>query len=218
MNFYSNHSLSNKIGIIYSLTDRAILLSHDKFHSENSNLVKETLIKNEYPLDLLNEKIAMRYKLLMSNKYCKNNMNETCETKDFKKIITLPYIHNFQEQLYRIFKNSNLQIIFTYDNTIQQKILMSVKTPTRKKLKYNVVYEIKCIQCNSIYIGQTCRSLHTRMLKHARSIKNYNANSTALAQHAHIFKHTFDFKSKNFRALTKLKKKTLPRNDSYEKK
>ena len=28
---------------------------------------------------------------------------------------------------------------------------------------------------------------------HARSIKNYNANSTALAQHAHTFKHTFDF-------------------------
>ena len=32
------------------------------------------------------------------------------------------------------------------------------------------------------------------MLEHARSIENYNANSTALAQHAHTFKHTFDFK------------------------
>ena len=83
LNFYSNHSLSNKIGIIYSLTDRAILLSHYKFHSENLNLVKETLIKNGYPIDLLNEKIAMRYKLLMSNKSCKNNINETSETKDF---------------------------------------------------------------------------------------------------------------------------------------
>ena len=114
--------------------------------------------------------------------------------KTSKKIITLPYIHNLHEQFYRIFKNSNLQISFIYDNTIQQKILTLVKTPTPKKLKYNVVYEIKCIQCNSIYIGQTCRFLHTRMLEHARSIKNYNANSTALAQHAHTFKHTFDFK------------------------
>ena len=32
------------------------------------------------------------------------------------------------------------------------------------------------------------------MLEHARSIKNYNTNSTALAQHAHKFKHNFDFK------------------------
>ena len=83
LNFYSNHSLSNKIGIIYSLTDRAILLSHDKFHSENLNLVKEMLIKNGYPLDLLNDKIATRYKLLMNNKFGKNNINDTSETKDF---------------------------------------------------------------------------------------------------------------------------------------
>ena len=91
LHFYSNHSLSNKIGIIYSLTDRAILLSHDKFHSENLNLVKETLIKNGYPLDLLNDKIDMRYKLLMNNKCSKNNINDTSETKDFKKIITTIY-------------------------------------------------------------------------------------------------------------------------------
>ena len=95
----------------------------------------------------------------MNNKYHNKNTNEIIETKEFKKIITLPYIQNFQEQFYRIFKNSNLQIILTYDNTIQQKILTSVKTPTPKKLKYNVVYEIICIQCNNMYIGQTCRFL-----------------------------------------------------------
>ena len=60
--------LSNKIGIIYSLTDRAILLSHEKYHNENLNLVKETLIKNGYPLSLLNEKIANRYRYRMNKK------------------------------------------------------------------------------------------------------------------------------------------------------
>ena len=29
-------------------------------------------------------------------------MNDTSETKDFLKIITVPYIHKFQEQFYRI--------------------------------------------------------------------------------------------------------------------
>ena len=66
-------------------------------------------------------------------------------------------------------------------------MLMLVKTTTPKKSKYIVVYGIKCIQCNSIYIGKTCRFLHTRMLEHGRSIKNYNTNNTALAQHAHKF-------------------------------
>ena len=197
MNIYSNHSLANKIGIIYSLTDRAILLSHENYHYENLNVVKETLIKNGYPLTLLNQKISNRYKHLLIKKYHNKKSDETIESKEFKKIISLPYINNFQEQFHRIFKNSNLQIIFTYDNTIQQKILRSVKTPTPNKFKYNIFYGVKCIQCNSLYIGQTCRFLHTRVLEHARSIKNYNTNSTALAQHAYKFKHNFDFKEVN---------------------
>ena len=32
------------------------------------------------------------------------------------------------------------------------------------------------------------------MLEHARSIKNYKTNTTALAQHAHNFKQKFYFK------------------------
>ena len=93
----------------------------------------------------MNEKIANRYEYLLTNKYHNKKLDETIESKELKKIITLPYIHNFQEQFHRIFKNSNLQIIFTYDNIIQQKILKSVKTPTPTKFKYNVVYKIKCI-------------------------------------------------------------------------
>ena len=150
--------------------------------------------RDGYPITLLNEKIAFRYKSLIRTKYHNRNIDETFEPKDLKKVITLPFINNFQEQFYRIFKNSNLKIIFTYDNTIQKEILTSAKTPTPKKCKYNLVYEIKCIRCNGIYIVQTCRFLHSRMLEHARSIKNYNTNSTALAQHAHKFKHNFDFK------------------------
>ena len=69
LNFYSNRSLANKIDIIYSLTDRAILLSHQKYHHENLNLVKQTLIKNGYTLTLLNDKIANRYKHLLINEY-----------------------------------------------------------------------------------------------------------------------------------------------------
>ena len=120
MNFYSNHSLANEIGIIYSLSDRAILLSHEKYHNENLNLVKETLIKNGYPITLLNEKIAFRYKSPIRTKYHNRNIDETFEPIDLKKVITLLFINNFQEQFYRIFKNSNLKIIFTYDNTIQK--------------------------------------------------------------------------------------------------
>ena len=87
---------------VYSLTHSAILLSHEKYHGENWNLVKETLIENGYPLVLLNQKIANRYEFLMSNKYRNKNTNETITTKVLKKIITLSYINNFHKAFYRI--------------------------------------------------------------------------------------------------------------------
>ena len=75
--------------------------------------------------------------------------------------------------------------------------MKSLKTPTLIKCEHDIVYKIKCIQCNGTYIGQTGRCLHTRMLEHARSTKNYKTITTALAQHAHNFKHNFDFKEIN---------------------
>ena len=56
------------------------------------------------------------------------------------------------------------------------------------------------------------------MLEHARSVKNYNTNSTAWAQHAHKFKHNFDFKEVNILEYEQNLKKRLPWNDSYPKK
>ena len=109
-----------------------------------------------------------------------------------RKIITFPYIQNFQEQLCKILKKSKLQIIFTIENTLQKKMFPTLKDKTQKKFKNNIIYEITCIQCNKKYIGQTCRFLHNRLLEHARSVKN-KENKTALAEHATTYKHSFDF-------------------------
>ena len=48
-----------------------------------------------------------------------------------RKIITFPYIQNFQEQLSRIFKNSKLQIIFSIENTSQKKKCPTIKDKTQ---------------------------------------------------------------------------------------
>ena len=203
INFFPNHCLTYKIGIIYSLTDRAILLSDKEFHINNLDCVRSTLLKNGYPLDLLNEKIFERYKKIFE-RYKKSitNLNKTsqvCEIynidyRENRKVITFPYIQNFQEQLCRIFKKTKLQIIFTIENSFQTKLFATLKDRTQKKFKYNVICEINCIQCNKKYIGQTCRFLHNRLLEHARSVKNKD-DKTALAEHATSYKHSFDFKN-----------------------
>ena len=128
--------------------------------------MRSTLLKNGYPLDLLNEKIFERYKKLIANLH---KTNQVCEIynidyRESRKVITFAYVQNFQEQLYRIFKKTKLQIIFTIENSFQKKLFPTLKDRTQKKFKYNVIYDINCIQCNKKYIGQTCRFLHNRLL------------------------------------------------------
>ena len=125
------------------------------------------------------------------------SINYDIDNHENRKIIIFPYIQNFQEQLCTIFKTYNIQIIFTIENTFQKKMFPTLKDKTLTKFKYNIIYEINCIQCNKKYIGQTCRFLHNRLLEHTRSIKKIEnkENKTALAEHAITNKHSFDFKN-----------------------
>jgi len=53
LSFFSHHSLKQKIGVILSLVDRAILLSHPKYHLKNLHIAIDILLKNGYSLDLV---------------------------------------------------------------------------------------------------------------------------------------------------------------------
>ena len=45
LNYFSNHPLKQKIAIINNLVDAAMLLSHEKFHEENLETIKNLLKK-----------------------------------------------------------------------------------------------------------------------------------------------------------------------------
>ena len=83
--------------------------------------MRSALLKNGYPLQLLNEKIFQRYREIIckEQKTFSMNKNYDIDNHENRKIIILPYIQNFQEQLCRIFKTYNIQIIFTIENTFQ---------------------------------------------------------------------------------------------------
>ena len=60
LNFLSNHPFKQKIAIIKNLVDTAILLSHEKFHEENLEIIKNLLVLNNYPINLINKHINIR--------------------------------------------------------------------------------------------------------------------------------------------------------------
>ena len=81
-------------------------------------------------------------------------------------------------QIKHIFKSENINVrLVRKGNTIRQYLRKNTKEIDCKLsgctmsdsgmcLRKNVVYEIKCSVCMSVYIGSTIRHLHTRVKEH----------------------------------------------------
>jgi len=57
-----------KLNTITNLVSQAILLSDERFHGANLEVVKTVLSNNGYPLALLNKQIIKRHKYIIKNK------------------------------------------------------------------------------------------------------------------------------------------------------
>jgi len=68
LSFYSSHPFCHKIGSIFSLVDRAVLLSHLTFHRKNLKLVVDLLLDNGFLLNIIFNKINIRLKKLFNSK------------------------------------------------------------------------------------------------------------------------------------------------------
>ncbi|EFN70004.1 hypothetical protein EAG_04425, partial [Camponotus floridanus] len=53
LNFNSHHPIAHKKGIIVSLIDKMLHISHPLFHEKNFHIVIKILIENSYPLNFI---------------------------------------------------------------------------------------------------------------------------------------------------------------------
>ena len=60
LNFWSQHSVSQKIGTIAGLVYRIVLLSNPKFHLDNLCFIMKILLENDHPLNFIFENINNR--------------------------------------------------------------------------------------------------------------------------------------------------------------
>jgi len=68
LSYFSNHPHCHKIGTIYKLVDRAVLLSHPSYQQKNLELCIRFLLENGYPAILIFKTINERLKKLFNNK------------------------------------------------------------------------------------------------------------------------------------------------------
>jgi len=194
LSYYSNHPKCHKMGTIYNLTDRAILLAHPKYYQKNIELCIKILRENGYPLAMIFETINKRLKKLFTTKSTSDKKNEMVpdlngETDPEGKkqhFYVIPYMRNISEITASLIRKSGFTVGFRSLNKIE-KIVRVQKDQTEYTKKSNTVYKISCKDCDATYTGQTKRQLQTN------NIKLDSTKHSVISEHILKYNHMFDW-------------------------
>lgn len=209
LNYNSHHPRNQKIGTIYNLIDRAILLSDVNFHRKNVIYVRNLLRMNNYPKKLLNRVCARRETFNLCDKYRKINKLQSVKKKDL--FVCLPYVAGLSESLQRIFRGLPVQLTFKSTNNLSW-LFTGHKDQLLKINMSRIVFKIPCAECNFVFVDQTRKKLSVRLKELWFSIQNPHIEhlSSALSQHAFKFNHNFFFeKTKIVAKESNMKKRQI---------
>lgn len=166
----SNTTIRQKIGIIKGERIRAERLSsNEEMKLASLKLIKDKFLKNGYPNKIIS-------KHLFSNSKFNKNKPKT------NTVIKLPFVNEKCSQIMQnLIKKSKLKhnprIIFKTQaplgillqkprqNFCGPKCICDGKNSCNKK---NVTYKITCTICKETYIGETCRTIRTRIKEHLK--------------------------------------------------
>jgi len=192
LSYYSNHSKAHKTGTIFSLIDRALLLSHPIYHQKNIELVIRILLDNAYPLQLIFNTINRRINNYIFKKLNFSDKNDTALSDESKNIIVFPYVRNISESITTAFDKSHYIVGYRCLNKLNQYIKVHKDKNNRKNIS-NVIYKICCKDCDATYIGQTKRQLGTRVKEHRNNIRMDPSKHSVVTEHIIKENHTFDW-------------------------
>jgi len=199
ISFFSSHPLCHKTGSIYSLVDRAVLLSHPTFHRKNLKLVIDLLLDNGFPLNFIFNKINIRLKKLFNSKLKYLNstkesvMVTSNEQTNERKCMSIPYIKGISEKVASVL-NNDYMVGYRCLNTLGRFIKVQKDKNTLLD-NNNVIYKICCRDCDASYVGQTKRKLKTRINEHSKNIKLDPQKHSVISDHILELDHSFDWEN-----------------------
>ena len=120
--------------------------------------------------------------------YLDNNDNSAQSDNSNVLYFKLPYLpfSNFAQRKVRtLIKQycSNLTIKLAF-GSFKVKNLIKVKDSVPRSLRSRVVYKFTCAGYNSVYVGETCRHISTRVREYLCTDKN-----------SHVYKHLHSYKT-----------------------
>ena len=174
LDWNSNHQISGKRSVIQALTHRAkVVCSTPELLAREMDYRNKVLCRNSY----------LHWLLKKTNNRSQGDQAPTRETTK-EAFVSVPYFRGMSEEFRRINKNTKVQIIFKWCNTLKT-LLMHPKDKIPKQPHQDVVYQWTCPEenCNSSYIVESSRCLESRVKEHKTS-----SNST-IFQYSITHKH-----------------------------
>jgi len=129
--------------------------------------VRQILVNNKYdPLPII-----------LEHKGKKRNHNTQTEKRKWARFT---YVGKETRFITKLFKDTNITVAFTANNTIGKRLTTEHKTQC--KYDKSEVYQLTCPDCKMTYTGQTGRPFKIRFQEHMRDFK-YNNWRSKFAQH-----------------------------------
>jgi hypothetical protein len=92
-------------------------------------------------------------------------------TEKSKGMVTIPYVKGVSEPLQRVFRKHNIATASRPHMTLR-KLLVHPKDKVDDIAKTDCVYKIPCKSCEQVYIGETGRTLGTRLEEHKKDAES----------------------------------------------
>ena len=102
----------------------------------------------------------------------------------------LPYVKGVSERIERVCRHLEIKTTFKSQGTLREA-LVHTKQPQSALKKKGVVYQVPCADCDSVYIGETGRTLEKRLSEHRGAVKR-NDLKNGIAVHAWKTQHRVD--------------------------
>lgn len=168
IDFYSAHPKNIKIGVIKMIKHKIESLSD--YPDEDKEIFTQQLVCCNYPRNLV--------KSLFDNKNVK--LPNLLKDKNDKNILVLPYVKSVSEKTTRQLKLLGVDVVSSGAPSLGS-VLIKNKPKRDPMATTGVVYEIGC-QCGKKYIGETKRTLATRINEHKKCLTTANM-SNGIAKH-----------------------------------
>jgi len=189
--------MTHKRGVITSLVDKILLLSHPEYQQKNFTFLINILLNNNYSLDMIFSSIRKR--LSVKFKQFNNRGEPNCTNENKNNFFVIPYINHTVEKFIQYFKNIlNFKLAF-YGINRMNKFIKVLKDPLPTLSHSNVVYRINYAHCEASYVGQTRRLLKSRIEEHRSHIRRNTSQISVITKHR--LKHSHDFDWENVEIL-----------------